>query len=275
MYALVIYENGRINVLARGETEAELRGMWASARHAVIAQGGTVVAVKPGTATQAAAELRTAVRLGVDGPAAPLANPLRGVPVTRDRSVVREKPEEEEGGEGEGEEPEPQPEADDDAEEPAPAKPRPPHPAPVACIRPGCGRPTRRVVRGAAHKADPALSALCDSCKATAYRIIRERKVSPTQAVAVLRETPRGQAPLPKMPAPSRAKLAAVPRPKPAAEEAPAPEQAAPAAPTPASDLPALLAEAGEALRLCRAYGGVAAVRAVLEQLDAWRREAA
>ena len=61
MYALVIYENGRIQVLARAETESELRGMWASARHAVIAQGGTVVAVS----AAARKSLRFSAFLGV------------------------------------------------------------------------------------------------------------------------------------------------------------------------------------------------------------------
>lgn len=255
MYALVIYENGRIQVLARAETESELRGMWASARHAVIAQGGTVVAVKPGTATQAAAELRTAVRLGVDGPAAPLANPLRGVPVTRDRSVVREKPEE-------GDEAEETKEEEEEPEPPPPPRAQKPTPAPSTptCTRPGCERHTRQATRPGS--ADPALSVLCDVCKASAYRLMRERGVPAADAVAEMQRTPRGQAPMMKVPAPRTSTAPARP--------AQAPTPAAHATP-----LGEVLAEAREAMELCRRYGGVAAVRAVMEQLDAWRREAA
>lgn len=87
---------------------------------------------------------------------------------------------------------------------------------------------------------------------------------APAEAVAEVSTTPRGRSPRPS--APSRAKLKAARKVTPR-------RVLDTLAPT--GDIPAVLAEAGEALRLCRAHGGVKRVRKVLELFAAWRVEAA
>lgn len=247
MFSLVILDGGRPRVLSTATDEATLRRAWGTAKAAIIARGREVVATKPGTGVAALAELRQAVRVGLEGVAygATERAEVRAPAVTV---------------EPEAEEDDAEPEDDEEADDPPPPPPRArkPRPAPSTstCTRPGCERHTRQVTRPGS--ADPALSALCDVCKASAYRLMRERGVSAADAVAEMQRTPRGQAPMMKVPAPRPAALRAT---------APAP----PASTTPAAPLGEVLAEAREAMELCRRYGGIAAVRTVLETIDGWR----
>ena len=255
MFSLVILDGGRPRVLSTATDEATLRRAWGTAKAAIIARGREVVATKPGTGVAALAELRQAVRVGLEGVAygATERAEVRAPAVT-----VEPEAEEDDA--------EPEPEDDEEAEDdppPPPPRAQKPRPAPSTptCTRPGCERHTRQATRPGS--ADPALSVLCDVCKASAYRLMRERGVSAADAVAEMQRTPRGQAPMMKVPAPRPAALRA-PAPTP-------PTSTPPASTPPAAPLGEVLAEAREAMELCRRYGGIATVRTVLETIDGWR----
>lgn len=285
MYELWIKDGARVERVTTAADKGTLRRMWRVHRDAALVLRGEVLEFKTGCSDGGSKAIATAARQAFR------AAPPQPAPPPAPAAV--EEPEDDlEAAEPDADEPDADAESLTDGALAAAAAPEPVEPevaaagepepassplAPATCIRPGCDRPTRGARRGTT---DPALVPLCESCKATAYRLMRLHGITAAAAGEAMSTTPRGRLPLLPAAIPSRAKLAVAPRSKPAAKATPCPAPApvvapAPAAPTPAGDLPALLAEAGEALRLCRAYGGVDMVRKVLEQLAAWREAAA